>query len=157
MWYLCIVFFQKMCFSRAIYVTIVPGVLILVCWSCHFEQYFVSQQAYYIPWGDYNEPFLVLHKIIVVNQPFLAKICVLFSSLWTLSQSIGIPSTSACCAVFGKSFKRLLSHLAHNLACKSYYMLRANAVATEAFVLYILWPIEPCLETSKHGGSCCGP
>ena len=34
--------------------------------------------------------------------------------------------------VCGKSFKRLQSHLAQNLVCKSYYMLCANALATEA-------------------------
>ncbi|KAI2491070.1 hypothetical protein MHU86_23514 [Fragilaria crotonensis] len=37
-------------------------------------------------------------------------------------------STNAC-AVCGKSFKRLQSHLAQNLACKSFYMSRVNAAS----------------------------
>ena len=36
------------------------------------------------------------------------------------------------CAVCGKSFKRLQSHLAHILACKSFYMSRVNAAAIVA-------------------------
>jgi hypothetical protein len=52
---------------------------------------------------------------------------------------------NACCAVCGKSFKRLQSHLAHNLACKSYYMLRVNAVATEAATI----PNDGKMNTTK--------
>ena len=54
-------------------------------------------------------------------------------------------TSNACCAVCGKSFKRLQSHLAHNLACKSYYMLRVNAVATEAATI----PNDGKMNTTK--------
>ncbi|KAI2512006.1 hypothetical protein MHU86_2294 [Fragilaria crotonensis] len=49
---------------------------------------------------------------------------ILLNCFW-ISMSV---STNAC-AVCGKSFKRLQSHLAQNLACKSFYMSRVNAAA----------------------------
>ena len=41
-------------------------------------------------------------------------------------------TSSNACAVCGKLFKRLQAHLAHNSACKLYYMSRVNAAATVA-------------------------
>ena len=38
-------------------------------------------------------------------------------------------TTNNACSVCGKSFKRLQSHLAQNLACKSYYVSHVNAAA----------------------------
>jgi len=116
------------------YITFVPSLLTLVCYSCRVEHFFLSLWAYYTQWGDYE---WTISGFAWNNccQPTISgavyKICVLFSSLCTLPQSTGMSTSNACCAVCGKSFKRLQPHLAHNMACcKLYYMSRVNAAAT---------------------------
>ena len=106
-----------------------------MCWSCHVEQFLFHSRFTKSHKGITNEPFLALHKNNCCQPSIFGaiyKICVIFSSLCTLSQPTGMLTSNACCAVCGKSFKRLQSHLAHNLACKFYCMLCVNAVGTEA-------------------------
>lgn len=72
MWYLCIAIFQMMRSSDAIYISIVPSLLILVCWSCHEEQFLFQSRRTTSHMGITNKPFPASYEIIVVNQPFLA-------------------------------------------------------------------------------------
>jgi len=66
MWYLCLVFLQKMHFRDAISITLVPSLQIL---SCHVEFFWRRRTTSHE--GITKEQFLALHETIVVNQPFL--------------------------------------------------------------------------------------